>query len=519
MTLIRKHTDYKALLFFLAVLIFYCYTYFESQLFMYPGRVHAWAQADRLALALSFYDNGMNFFKPATFNQFSIDGVVGVEFPIQSYIAAALGKISDRTYISFFFRLENVFISCAGLMFLFEACYKRTRSFVFSIATPLFIFASPVFIYYTCNYLPDTAGTSMAFIAFYFILNFFDSGKFRDFLKAVIFLTLGTLIKTSIVVYFIGFVSFVGFQQLVNFRLINRKDMIRMLTLTCIACLLIAANYYYIQYLNDTYKSWLFLGEPKPFKGFAAFQQYINENFKPILVHAYLSQPQYLLWAVVVFAMFPFLLKDKQESVRLRLSLLFFTGAIGMFWLMGENMPVHDYYFISIFLPFFGFIFLASILQLHKQMRAGSGLIAGNIALVTGILICFFFADYAAYQRLHGRPNSSDLSFSTDWMQNGARVMDSLLIPKDETILVFNEHEPNLSLIYFDRKGYVISPEWQVGMYPDELERIMQEKEVNILVTKAQHVHHFETGNPAFFDHFNHLVTTGEIVVYKFDKQ
>jgi hypothetical protein len=77
-----KQRNFLPFLFFWIILALFCITYYQKALFMYPSLIHAWAQSDRLALAIAFYDNGMNFFKPATLSLFQAawheDQVVGV---------------------------------------------------------------------------------------------------------------------------------------------------------------------------------------------------------------------------------------------------------------------------------------------------------------------------------------------------------------------------------------------------------------------------------------------------------
>jgi hypothetical protein len=50
-------------------------------------------------------------------------------------------------------------------------------------------------------------------------------------------------------------------------------------------------------------------------------------------------------------------------------------------------------------------------------------------------------------------------------MRNGAAVLDSLGIPGQAHIGILNEKPPNLSLVYFNRKGYVINKEWWVERF------------------------------------------------------
>src|SRR4051812_37150024 len=194
---------------FIVILVFFSVTYYHEMLFMWPEGIHDWAQSDRLSLAVSFYDRGLNFFKPATNNLWPEDGITGVEFPLQSYIAALAGKILGRSHINTCFRLIDVMISCTGLLFLFLACYKRTKDFIFSLVPPLFMYCSPIYVYYTCNYLPDAAACSISFIAFYFLLEYIDTSSSRSLLLTLAVLTLATLMKTSLGIYLLSFMGYV----------------------------------------------------------------------------------------------------------------------------------------------------------------------------------------------------------------------------------------------------------------------------------------------------------------------
>jgi|GEM_PF-1257049 len=506
-----------ALLLFSAILVFYSFTYYHSQLFMYPSKMHSWAQADRLALALCFFDSGMNFFQPCTFSQVSQNGIVGVEFPIQSYLAAVLGHVFGRENISLIFRLEDVVITCIGLLFLFMACYRRTQSFVFSIVAPLFVFSSPVFIYYTCSYFPDTAGASMVFIAAYFILNFIEHRKLRDYTLAVLFLTLGTLIKTSIGLYFIGFVAVAVFLALKRSDSPDTRLKIRVFLIALFGVIVILANYFYIKYLNRTYDASLFWHQPFPFEGLQDFGEYVELALKPYLLKEYFILPQVLFWCAVVGSAIPGLRKDPLGRSTLLLALVYMIGALSMFVLLGHAMSVHEYYFISIFIPFFGFTLLIAMIQLHKAtLLFLEGRKSVNIALCVSTIICFFFADYQANQRLGPDYNGWGKYYNTDWLKDSRGLMDSLGVPKEEKIVILNEPEPNLSLVYFDRKGYVMDEHRWGGYYLAGVEELMQEQHLKYLIVKEEYASRYLSRDSNFFGNFKLIQKKGEINVYQF---
>jgi hypothetical protein len=65
-----------------------------------PEGLHAWAQADRLALAINFYDFGFDFWHPRTSSLTSIGGITGVELPLPAYLAALGGVVFGRGAIT-----------------------------------------------------------------------------------------------------------------------------------------------------------------------------------------------------------------------------------------------------------------------------------------------------------------------------------------------------------------------------------------------------------------------------------
>src|ERR1044072_7597338 len=163
----------------LLILLVCCNNYYGDIVDKLPFGIHEWAQGDRLALAINFYDNGMDFLHPATQNLSSDNGIVGVEFPIQAYLAAGIAHLFGRSSISLIFRLLDILISVVGLYFLFRAAFNATRDFLFSLFVPVFIFCCPVYIFYAGNYLPDPAAASVSFIALYCLLEAIRAGRFR----------------------------------------------------------------------------------------------------------------------------------------------------------------------------------------------------------------------------------------------------------------------------------------------------------------------------------------------------
>ena len=125
----KSSKNLKEILFvFFLLLIISCFFHLDK-INEFPLYTHAWAQADRFAIALGFLDNHFNLFYPQTFvlnTQFPGDflvagnsGITSVDFPIHEFIIAGFMKFlnSQEPWI---FRVYELIISVIGLLYLFR---------------------------------------------------------------------------------------------------------------------------------------------------------------------------------------------------------------------------------------------------------------------------------------------------------------------------------------------------------------------------------------------------------------
>ncbi|WP_276135022.1 ArnT family glycosyltransferase [Polluticoccus soli] len=493
-------TTHPAIPLFVFTLVFLvmCFVYYADLVFMYPFGFHEWAQADRLALALKFYDNGMNFFKPATFNLTSIKGVTGVEFPIQSWLAAALGHVFGRENISTCFRLLTLGISYAGLSALFLLCYRHTRDIIVSLLVPVFFMCSPIFIYYSCSYLPDTAAVSLCFVGFYFFDRYISDSRFRDLSKAIAFLTLAALIKTSTGTMLIGIMGITVLWAPLRTRIYAPGKVAGVFLYSVVALI---AYYFYNQYLNKTYQSTLFLAKPYPFQE-GEFDTYVNHAFKDFWIREYFVLPQYLLLVGIPAAGIPLLSKSREGRTVLATLGLFVLGVVAMALLFGHQFIQHDYYVVSIYFPLFGFMLINSVVAIRQQIEEKPARISIRSFAIGAMLILFVFADHHTYRRIH---LSDDRyysgwkdNFSTAWLKGTDKQLDELGVSRKEHVVVVGENAPNLSFVYLDRSGYLLE-EHQVLQFAS----LMKEKNVRVAVGANKKMEDVYAQDSTLFNGFN----------------
>ena len=501
---------------FIAILAIVCNIYYSEQIHFWPQGIHDWAQADRLSLAINFYDHGMDFFHPRTNNIYSTDGITGVELPLQSYIAAIGGKLLGRDHISACFRLLDILITCTGLVFLFMTCYKATKDFVFSMFTPLYMFMCPILIYYTCNYIPDSAACSLAFISFYFILGYIHNRTTRSMGWAVAVLTLAALIKTSLALYLLGFLGFVLLERITNSTAFSKKQNLSFVLAGALSFAAIVGQYLHNHYLNTHFNSTVYLAQTNPFKDWAQARYYFEGSFKHVWSKEYMLLSQYPLYVAMVIMGIMLLLKTTTGRKELRLLLIFFAGTVAVTYFMGGQMLNHDYYAVSMYMPLWGFGLLISTIGIRQYITQADVLKVVRVGLLSATVICFFFADYHSHQRLQlgyiGYSPHEQL-----WFVGGDKVLDELKIPADEKLVVLYEDAPNTALIYFNRRGYHVSP--HIMRDGNWLRAFVQKLKVRTVVFDTTWQPNIITGDEAFKRYFEEVGVRGRVTVWRLKQQ
>ena len=131
-----------------------------------PSSIHQWRQADALSITKNYFEEGMNFFEPKIHFQASIEGKAVGEFPVIYYINSAIWKVTGQNYVTV--RLLNLSIVFLGLFFLFKLCERYLNNLFFSLFIPLFLFSSPLFGYYSNNFLVNLPAVCILFIGWFY---------------------------------------------------------------------------------------------------------------------------------------------------------------------------------------------------------------------------------------------------------------------------------------------------------------------------------------------------------------
>jgi len=457
-----------------------------------PEGIHVWPQADRLALAINFYDGGFHFwyprtssFSPADFS--SIGGVTGVEFPIQAYLAALGGLLLGRENILPIFRMLDASMAVVGFWYLFRLVYERTGSFGAGLLPGAFLLASPMFIAYAGSTLPDPFSLSLTFVGYYYWLRYFTArSQFTDLLLAFGLLSLAALIKTTCVLHLlaIGGITFLyGFLEPLRFT--TRQQLALGSTLGA-GLAAVVGFYSHNQWLDENYQAKQFLAEAMPVVPFSTWHTFVMRFFD-LWRYEYLSRTDYIVLGLSLVLVLVWLRRSWRQQ---RPLLLLLGAAVGIgivfYRLMGPQINIHDYYVICSFLPIAMLVLVLALVLVGTALRPGGQ--PRQVVNLSLVVLSGYLA-YSSFGKLAGRMSDyyppASAGYTHRWMRGGAGYLRQAGVPAQARVLVLGDWGPNTALVYFDRRGetwLAYIPELTVAkleerMSADSLQYVIMQRE------------------------------------------
>ncbi len=442
------------LLFLLLLLCISFYYGYHKTLSYRPQSIHAWRQADCASIALNYYRNGMNFFKPQVHNLTSDGGTTGYsatsEIPVLYFSTALLYKIFGPHEI--IIRLINMLIFFLGLFHLFKLLFLLLKDFFWASALSLLFFTSPVLVYYGNNFIGNVSGLSFSIIGFYYFTRYyFDSKRKFLILSFVLFFLAGAFKVTSLMVLIALFFYFIlenlfFSKRILSIKIFNKKTFIlgALLVFLLIGSWLLYAGYY-----NNIHQSYYFSTVLFPiwtlsFQEISDFVKHIWEawsgEYFNISVHIFML----VLLTFIVFNL------KKADRLHLIVLLGLIVESAGYILLQFWTFHDHDYYTIEQnIVPIFIIITAFGILGKHYSPIFKSPVLKGIFTIF--LIFNIFYANSRVEERYNGWQNNyynekNDIYSITPYLRE-------IGIEEDDKIIYIPDFT-NVSLYLIDQPGW-----------------------------------------------------------------
>lgn len=446
------------LLLFVAICLVYNY---YKILPLRPRSIHQWRQTDCLSIALNYYYEGMNFFKPHThwLGNTGTGKLVG-EFPIIYYLVAILWKIFG--YHEIIFRSVDIAIVFTGLWMFRKMLFNFLEDSFWATSISLFVFTSPVLVFYTNNFLPDAPSFGLTLAGWYLFGKYYMASRQKYLWWAMIFFLFAGLLKVS------SMISWVSLGLIFMFDLFRKGKVFltyKIQTLIALGVVLVAVAAWYLfanNYCSElyfsmhTYPIWALSGEK--------IQQvfyFFNEDMGPFIMNGSAVAVLIIMYLYILFN------RKNADSVLFAITQLLVLGGMCYSLLWFEAFQVHDYYFI-VLLIIPAFILLTFFHTLKKNaadlFHSRFLKVSFALLLVWNIYYCaekykIRYLSYGSYAIAIREKNywdwfHSDYKSHYEAFETITPYIRELGIKREDRVISMPDQSPNISLYLMDQKGW-----------------------------------------------------------------
>lgn len=460
---------------FIGTLLFVAHLFqYEDILKERPRSIHQWRQTDCLSLTQNYYQGDRGFLQPAIHNQISDDmssGKSAGEFPGLYYAVASLWKVFGKS--EFLYRLLNVLISFVGLFCLFRSLKILLKDNFWAIGFTLLLFCSPIFAFYSNNFLTNTTALSFVFAGWFVFLLYHKKSLNKFLWLSFGLFAVAALLKVTAAISIIALGGIFLF-ELLGIKTGRTKAVFPNLKTAwmpfLMAFILIAAWYGYADYYNDLH------GGKYTFNSIWPIWELSKEGLKEafdsineVLIFQVFSKTVLIPSLFALLATLMLFKKVKRFYYLITLFVLIGSASYIILWFQAMNG--HDYYLINLLLlPVLVWTTFMLFLKEHYSAIFSSWRIKTLFFLLLGYNVYYcsqnmelrYFPEKDKNYFLSAQNGVRDYFKWMNWdykkhMQAYETVtpyLDSLGIEKDDKVISLPDPSINISLYLMNRKGW-----------------------------------------------------------------
>jgi hypothetical protein len=405
---------------------------------------HYWRKSDTYAQILNYYYNNLNFFDHGlVFNQFDSNGKAVAEFPLFYYFIAIQFKLFGPSLI--LAKINWIALLFIGQFFLFKIARFFIKNAALSLLVPLSLFLSPVFTFYSVDFMPDPLALNISLVGYWFLIKHYNSEKNKYLWVSILCISLAGMIKPFFLIPFIAFVIVLGFNKwVIHAKTIDfKKELI-------IPFIMVLLWFLYTKLYNQSVNSNYFLSEPKPFWLYNSDQlnqiiERVNKRWLP----EYLNPSLYIyLFLMMLINLVVWTKKNRLITLFYSIALIGITCYILLFFGMFHD---HDYYIFPMvfFIPLSLGVFFLKLTEFIKNKW-----ILNGIAL--GLMFLFYQLLNYTYQRI-------ELIYKEPWINSKHKYenyigLEHFLqknnITLKDYVIAYSDISPTYALMLLNRKGW-----------------------------------------------------------------
>lgn len=436
----------------LAICLFYNY---PSILHLLPQGSHVWRQTYSMDMAINYKLYHLPFFQPEVSNLASINGRAAAEFPLFYYIAA---QFNDSEFV---LRIIHTGIFLTGIISAYYIAFYFLKDKLLSIYVMLFLFSSPLLVFYGNNFLSDVPALSIAYTAWAIYLHH-SSSKYGLLLFFVL-LACSCLLKASQAINY-GILLYIS---ITNTGTILRKKYCLLLFVITLIPVLYWYHYAKIYNLNNQH-TYFFLGISPIWKlswydiGLTGWRIIISWSKN------YFWRPFTILLILCSFLYWKYRKRIPQELSNYVISSFLLTAVYSI--LFYERFMNHEYYIVTVYI--FVLYWIITLLYICKRYY---GEIISWVKVFTGCLLLINII----YCKIFTKEKLTDTSYNSFLTTNGMQqFLTAHGVYQYKSVLSIPDDTPCQTLYLIKRKGYTEFNHYQ---------EVLKDHKADFLVLNDEH--------------------------------
>ncbi len=478
----KRLSTRQTTLLFIVLLIGMGFVYrYDKIICLRPCSIHQHRQCDCLSITYNYYKYHNNFFEPQT-NLLTGKGFTGKnvsELPILHYSVAQLWKVFG--YHEWIYRLLVLLIMFIGLLALFKVFQYVLDDPFWQIILPLWLFSSPILIYYGNNFLADVPALSFAFTGWYFFILYLRKQRMSSLILIFVFFGLAMLLKITAGMSFLALTGLFIAERLKIFKTGEKpvlKKNILPITLILLTSIIVFAWYFYANNYNNTHlrpdESHTFLTGILPIWGLSYAEIIgIVRIILDFQARNYFNTAGLLL--ILVFFIVVVLNYKKQNPHLLVVNSIIFLCCTSGIILWFRVFDAHDYYLVNylIFIP-------ATCLTFFRFLQTEYPHWLKSLKLkipVLGVVLLSICWGHAVVEARYANADTPEQDYSpllsryevdnyryAHWMYPQEKqafetitpYLRSIGITSDDKVFSFPDPSPNISLYLMGQRGIAL---------------------------------------------------------------
>jgi hypothetical protein len=163
-----------------------------------PVSHHVWRQTFTASVAVNFYEESMNIFKPRVNHRKDTDGITGMQFPLYEWVSAALFHVFGKD--ESVFRWLSIILFLWTVYFFFDWLSDWLGVFP-AFAGSMILLWSPELYYHSVNPLPDIMALFFAILSCRAYFHYYNTQRYALLPISFALLCLAGLIKIHFLLF------------------------------------------------------------------------------------------------------------------------------------------------------------------------------------------------------------------------------------------------------------------------------------------------------------------------------